>query len=63
MAIPVVQRFPVLVRFPKLPVDGYEDKQIGFELLNVLAAIFELYQNGILKLWKRAEKAAKLFLE
>ena len=26
----------------------------------MLAAIFELYQNGILKLWKRAEKSGEV---
>jgi len=55
LQLALISLFSDTDHFPKLPVDGYEDKQIGFELLNVLAAIFELYQNGILKLWKRAE--------
>ncbi len=50
-------------RFPKLPSESYEGKRIDFELLNALAATFELFQNGILKQWKRGEQGAEVVFD
>jgi hypothetical protein len=36
-------------QFPQLPSASFENKQVGFDLLNALSALFDLYQNGLLK--------------
>ena len=49
LQLALVSLFSDTDRFCQLPSDSYEEKRIDFELLNTLAAIFELFQNGILK--------------
>jgi len=63
MQLALISLFLDATRFAELPAEGYEEKEIGFELLNALAATFELYQNGIVRLWKPGDKSGEVILD
>lgn len=63
LQLTLVSLFSDASRFPKLPTEDYERKRIDFELLNALAATFELFQNSILKLWKRGDDSAAVIFD
>jgi hypothetical protein len=49
--------------FPQLPANDYQERPIDFELLSALAATFELYQNGILRLQKPGDESGEVILD
>jgi hypothetical protein len=63
LQLTLISLFSDATRFPKLPEEDYEQKSVSFELLNALTATFELFQNGILKLWKRGDKEASVVFD
>lgn len=63
LQLALVSLFSNASDFPQLPTDDYERKPIHFELLNSLAATFELYQNGILRLRKPGDKSGEVILD
>lgn len=50
-------------RFPQLPPDSYENKNVHEELLQTLLATFELSQIGLVKLWLAGTKDAEALLD
>src|SRR5262249_2380999 len=42
-------------RFPQLPTEHYDEKLVSPELASTLAAAYELFQLGLLKIWKKGE--------
>jgi hypothetical protein len=63
LQLALVSLFSDTDRFRQLPSDGYEEKRIDFELLNTLAATFELFQNGILKLSEPGGKGGEVIFD
>jgi len=63
LQLALVSLFSDTNRFPQLPTDDYEGKPIHFDLLNALAATFELYQNGMLRLRKPGDESGEVVLD
>jgi hypothetical protein len=63
LQLSLISLFSDTNRFRKLPAETYEGKEISFETLNVLAAIFELHQMGLVKLWKAGDENAEVILD
>jgi hypothetical protein len=63
LQLSLISFFSAADRFPKLPAEDYEGKSIDTELLNVLAATFDLFQMSILKLWKRGDDSAAVVFD
>jgi hypothetical protein len=63
LQLALISLFSDMERFPKLPSENYERKRISYELLNTLAATFQLFQSGILKLWKRGDDSAEVVFD
>lgn len=63
LQLAAVSLFSDASRFPQLPAEDYQGKPIPFDLLNALAATFELYQNGILRLRKPGDESGEVILD
>jgi hypothetical protein len=59
----LISLFSAADRFPELPTENSDGKRISAELLNVLAATFDLFQISILKLWKRGDDSAAVVFD
>jgi hypothetical protein len=63
LQLSIVSLFSDASRFPQLPAEDYQKKAIAFDLLNALAAIFELYQIGVVRLRKPGEESGEVILD
>lgn len=63
LQLTLISLFSDAGRFPNLPTESYEGKRISFELLSALSATFDLFQRGIVKLWRRGDDGASVVFD
>jgi hypothetical protein len=63
LQLALVSLFSDPASFPQLPATDYQERPVDYELLNALAATFELYQNGILRLRKPGDESGEVILD